>query len=100
MQCRMEWGLQTLPSLRKLEIQDSDEEGKLESFPEKWLLPSTLSFVGIYGFPNLKSLDNMGIHDLNSLETLKIRGCTMLKSFQNRGCPPPSHVLKLGTALC
>ena len=100
MQHWMEWGLQTPPSLRKLEIGYSDEEGKLESFPEKWLLPSTLSFVGIYGFPNLKSLDNMGLHDLNSLETLEIRGCTMLKSFQNRGYPPPSHVLKLGTALC
>ncbi|XP_034703094.1 putative disease resistance protein At3g14460 [Vitis riparia] len=96
MQCRMEWGLQTLPSLRKLEIQDSDEEGKLESFPEKWLLPSTLSFVGIYGFPNLKSLDNMGLHNLNSLETLEIQGCTMLKSFPKQGLPSSLSCLKIG----
>ncbi|XP_034703140.1 putative disease resistance protein At3g14460 [Vitis riparia] len=94
MQRWMEWGLQTLPSLRKLEIEDSDE-GKLESFPEKWLLPSTLSFVGIYGFPNLKSLDNMGLHDLNSLETLEIQGCTMLKSFPKQGLPSSLSCLKI-----
>ncbi|RVW21725.1 putative disease resistance RPP13-like protein 1 [Vitis vinifera] len=95
MQRRMEWGLQTLPSLRKLEIVDRDEEGKLESFPEKWLLPSTLSFVGIYGFPNLKSLDNMGLHNLNSLETLEIQGCTMLKSFPKQGLPSSLSCLKI-----
>ncbi|KAJ9685557.1 hypothetical protein PVL29_017554 [Vitis rotundifolia] len=95
MQHRMEWGLQTLPSLRKLEIEGSDEEGNLESFPEKWLLPSTLSFVGIYGFPNLKSLDNMGLHDLDSLETLEIRGCTMLKSFPKQGLPYSLSCIKI-----
>ncbi|KAL6326905.1 hypothetical protein AAG906_012181 [Vitis piasezkii] len=95
-----------ITSLQDLTIVDCPEidsfpQGVCQlSFPEKWLLPSTLSFVGIYGFPNLKSLDNMGLHDLKSLETLKIQGCTMLKSFPKQGCRPPYHVLKLRTALC
>ncbi|KAJ9685558.1 hypothetical protein PVL29_017555 [Vitis rotundifolia] len=95
MQRQMEWGLQTLPSLRILRIEGSDEEGKLESFPEKWLLPSTLSLVGISRFPYLKSLDNMGLHDLNSLETLEILGCTMLKSFPKQGLPSSLSCLKI-----
>ncbi|RVW74214.1 putative disease resistance RPP13-like protein 1 [Vitis vinifera] len=86
MACRMEWRLQTLPFLRTLEIEGLEEE-RLESFPEEWFLPSTLTSLEIGGFPNLKSLDNKGLQHLTSLETLRIRKCGNLKSFPKQGLP-------------
>ena len=94
MQHRMECGLQTLPFLRKLEISGGDKEERLESFPEKWLLPSTLSFLKT-GFPNLKSLNNMGLEQLTSLQTLEIMYSKMLKSFPKEGLPSSLSCLKI-----
>ncbi|KAJ9685486.1 hypothetical protein PVL29_017504 [Vitis rotundifolia] len=75
LESRKEWGLQTLPSLRELTIVGGTEEG-LESFSEEWLLlPSILFSLGIYGFPDLKSLDNLGLQNLTSLEELVIVNC-------------------------
>ncbi|XP_034680739.1 putative disease resistance RPP13-like protein 1 [Vitis riparia] len=81
--CRMEWGLQTLPFLRTLEIEGYEKE----RFPEERFLPSTLTFLQIRGFPNLKSLDNKGLQHLTSLETLEIWKCGKLKSFPKQGLP-------------
>ena len=86
MACRTEWCLHTLPVLRKLWIGGSDEE-RLESFPEAWFLPSTLTELSIEGFPNLKLLDSKGLQHLTSLETLEIRRCEKLKYLPKQGLP-------------
>ncbi|KAL6311803.1 hypothetical protein AAG906_020914 [Vitis piasezkii] len=80
---QMDWGLQTLPFLRTLEIEGHENE----RFPEERFLPSTLTFLIIRGFPNLKSLDNKGFQHLTSLETLEIWKCGNLKSFPKQGLP-------------
>ena len=80
---RMEWGLQTLPFLRTLQIAGYEKE----RFPEERFLPSTLTSLEIRGFPNLKSLDNKGFQHLTSLETLRIWECGNLKSFPKQGLP-------------
>ncbi|RVW74201.1 putative disease resistance protein [Vitis vinifera] len=79
----MEWGLQTLPFLRTLQIEGCEKE----RFPEERFLPSTLTSLEIWGFPNLKSLDNKGLQHLTSLETLDILKCEKLKSFPKQGLP-------------
>ncbi|XP_034680521.1 putative disease resistance protein At3g14460 [Vitis riparia] len=79
----MEWGLQTLPFLRSLMIGGCEKE----RFPEERFLPSTLTSLEIWGFPNLKSLDNKGLQHLTSLETLEISKCEKLKSFPKQGLP-------------
>ena len=86
MACRTEWCLHTLPVLRRLWIGGSDEE-RLESFPEAWFLPSTLTFLSIKGFPNLKLLDSKGLQHLTSLETLEIGRCEKLKYLPKQGLP-------------
>ena len=65
MACRKEWGLQMLPFLRTLSIEGNDQEKRLESFPEEWLLPSTVTFLAIKGFPILKSVDGNGIQHVS-----------------------------------
>ena len=86
MACRTELCLHTLPVLRMLWIGGSDEE-RLESFPEAWFLPSTLTELSIEGFPNLKLLDSKGLQHLTSLETLEIRRCEKLKYLPKQGLP-------------
>ena len=82
MACRME----SFPVLRRLRIGGSDEE-RLESFPEAWFLPSTLTFLSIESFPNLKLLDSKGLQHLTSLETLEIERCEKLKYLPKQGLP-------------
>ncbi|KAJ9685444.1 hypothetical protein PVL29_017472 [Vitis rotundifolia] len=95
MESRKEWGLQTLPSLRRLGIGGGTEE-ELESFSEEWLLlPSTLFSLHIRSFPDLKSLDNLGLQNLTSLETLCISDCVKLKSFPKQGLPSSLSVLEI-----
>ncbi|XP_034704062.1 putative disease resistance protein At3g14460 [Vitis riparia] len=95
MESRKEWGLQTLPSLRGLGIDGCTEEG-LESFSEEWLLlPSTLFSLVIWRFPDLKSLDNLGLENLTSLERLYIGNCVKLKSFPKQGLPASLSVLDI-----
>ena len=86
MACRTEWCLHSLPVLRRLLIGGSDEE-RLESFPEAWFLPSTLTVLEIYDFPNLKLLDSKGLQHLNSLETLEIGRCEKLKYLPKQRLP-------------
>ncbi|RVX00448.1 putative disease resistance RPP13-like protein 1 [Vitis vinifera] len=86
MACEMKQGLQTLSFLTWLSVKGSKEE-RLESFPEEWLLPSTLPSLEIGCFPKLKSLDNMGLQHLTSLERLTIEECNELDSFPKQGLP-------------
>ncbi|KAG6781663.1 hypothetical protein POTOM_014574 [Populus tomentosa] len=75
---RMQWGLQTLPSLSHFKI-SWDEN--VESFPEEMLLPSSLTSLTIYGLEHQKYLDYKGLQHLTSLSTLVISYCSMLKSL-------------------
>ena len=94
MESRKEWGLQTLPSLRGLVIDGGT--GGLESFSEEWLLlPSTLFSLEIRSFPDLKSLDNLGLENLTSLERLVISDCVKLKSFPKQGLPASLSILEI-----
>jgi hypothetical protein len=56
---RMGWGLQNLPFLKSFSIGGNNED--LESFPEAQLLPTSLTSLSIFYFPNLKCLDKKGL---------------------------------------
>jgi Leucine-rich repeat (LRR) protein len=86
---RMEWGLQRLHSLQNLGIGGAWLD--VESFPEEDLLPTSLSALGIVGFPNLRSLD---LQHLPTLQQLVIMKCPELKHMPEEGLPVSiSHLL-------
>ncbi|TKY49734.1 putative disease resistance RPP13 protein 1 [Spatholobus suberectus] len=74
---RKNWNLQKLPSLRSFAIAGSCQER--ESFPERWLLPSTLTSFHVLALWNLKYLDEGSLQQLTSLETLGIACCPKLQ---------------------
>ncbi|KAG2670929.1 hypothetical protein I3760_14G109300 [Carya illinoinensis] len=74
---RTTWGLQKLPSLRKLSISGKCED--VESFPQPSLLPMTMTSLTISGFSNMKSLDKKGLQQLTFLEKLYILNLPSLK---------------------
>ena len=88
---RMEWGLQRLHSLRILLFSNLAGDCRdVESFPEEDLLPTSLSTLGIAGFPNLRSLDKKGLQHLTSLEELWIKDCPKLKHMPAKKGQPIS----------
>ncbi|CAL5380118.1 unnamed protein product [Camellia sinensis] len=97
---RREWNLQRLPSLRHFtltgEYDDlSFPEDGMESFPEEWLLPSTLIPLDIEYLSNLKSLNKKGLQLLGSLKKLKIAGCPQLQSLPEEGLLPSLFMLDI-----
>uniref|UniRef100_A0A2N9HL93 Disease resistance RPP13-like protein 1 n=1 Tax=Fagus sylvatica TaxID=28930 RepID=A0A2N9HL93_FAGSY len=80
---RMGWGLQSLHSLRKFKVMSNYEE--VESFPEKALLPPTLTDFSISFFPKLKSLKVF--QHLTSLQRLEIEYCHNLQCLPEEGLP-------------
>ncbi|XP_061982448.1 putative disease resistance RPP13-like protein 1 [Populus nigra] len=92
---RMQWGLQTLPSLSHLDI-GVDEN--VESFPEEMLLPSSLTSLKIDSLKHLKSLDYKGLQHLTSLKQLIIRNCPLIESMPEEGLP--SSLSYLGIYSC
>ncbi|EEF37064.1 putative disease resistance RPP13-like protein 1 [Ricinus communis] len=80
---RMKWNLQTI-SLKYFSISKNED---VESFPEKMLLPSTLTCLQISNFQNLKSLDYDGIQHLTSLTELTISNCPKLQSVTEQELP-------------
>ncbi|XP_059652593.1 putative disease resistance RPP13-like protein 1 [Cornus florida] len=91
MKGRMGWGLQTLPSLGVFFIsgkpEEQGEEEELESFPEEWLFPTTLTSLDISFLRNLKSLNHKGLQHLTSLTSLSILYCPKLQSLPEEGLP-------------
>lgn len=79
---RKNWDLQGLPSLRSFRIKGTCKDG--ESFPEEWLLPSSLTSLYIHEFVNLKSLNGDAIHQLTSLENLGIGNCSELQCMPQK----------------
>ena len=94
MEHRMEWGLQRLPFLKIFYLRGCKEEIS-DPFPDMWLLPSTLTFLIIEDFPNLKSLAKEGFQHLTSLERLYISNCDELKCFPKEGLPGSLSVLRI-----
>ncbi|XP_020535356.1 putative disease resistance RPP13-like protein 1 isoform X2 [Jatropha curcas] len=69
----------------------------VESFPEKMLLPSSLTSLKIWDFQNLKCLDYNGLQHLNSLRELEICNCPKLQSIPEE---LPSSLSSLSVYLC
>ncbi|CAN6692943.1 unnamed protein product [Malus baccata var. baccata] len=86
---RMRWGLQTLTSLKVLDVSFSEfeEEETVESFPEEGLLPTTLTSLGISHHPNLKTIDGKALRQIISLKQLTISFCPRLQSLPDEGLP-------------
>jgi hypothetical protein len=90
---RMGWGLQNLPILKHFSIGGKNED--LESFPEAQLLPTSLTNLSIWNFPNLKSLDKKGLQHLIALEQLDIGSCPKLKFMPEQGLPASLSILRI-----
>jgi hypothetical protein len=89
---RMQWGLQTLPSLSHFTIGDDEN---VESFPEEMLLPSSLTSLNISYLQHLKSLDYKGLQHLTSLRELKISYCPLIESMPEEGLPSSLSSLEI-----
>ncbi|KAJ6944462.1 disease resistance RPP13-like protein 1 [Populus alba x Populus x berolinensis] len=89
---RMQWGLQTFPSLSRFAI-GLDEN--VESFPEEMLLPSSLTSLKIYSLQHLKSLDYKGLQHLSSLRELTISNCPLIESIPEEGLPSSLSTLAI-----
>ncbi|CBI32180.3 unnamed protein product, partial [Vitis vinifera] len=67
---QVDWGLQRLASLTRLSIECGCED--VDLFPNKYLLPSSLTSLVISKLPNLKSLNSKGLQQLTFLLKLEI----------------------------
>ena len=95
---RMEWGLQRLPSLKILAFgSDNPDCWDVESFPEEYLLPTTVTHLYITGFGNLRTLDNKGFQHLTSLQYLSMEDCPKLKHMPEEGLPVTISHIKIIT---
>ncbi|KAI5596089.1 hypothetical protein BDE02_03G183800 [Populus trichocarpa] len=89
---RMQWGLQTLPSLSYFTIGGHEN---VESFPEEMLLPSSLTSLHIDSLQHLKSLDCKGLQHLTSLRELTISNCPLIESMPEEGLPSSLSTLAI-----
>uniref|UniRef100_A0A7N2LPD1 Uncharacterized protein n=1 Tax=Quercus lobata TaxID=97700 RepID=A0A7N2LPD1_QUELO len=89
---RMEWGLQSLHSLREIRIwYDGREVG---SFPEEALLPPSLISLDI-SFQHLTSLNGRGFQHLTLLKQLEIFDCDNLPRLPEEGFPASLSILDI-----
>ena len=94
----MEWALQRLQSLKILAFMNHDRDcWDVESFPEEYLLPTTVTHLYITGFGNLRTLDNNGFQHLNSLQYLSLEDCPKLKHMPEEGLPVTISNVKIIT---
>ncbi|KAJ7005079.1 disease resistance RPP13-like protein 1 [Populus alba x Populus x berolinensis] len=93
--CRMQWGLQTLPSLSHFRI-GLDET--IESFPEEMLLPSSLTSLIIWNLNHQKYLDYKRLHRLiTSRRHLTISDCPLIESMPEEGLPSSLSILEINS---
>jgi hypothetical protein len=59
------------------------------------LLPTSLTYLCIKCFPNLKYLDNKGLQHLTALEKLEIGSCPKLKCMPEDGLPASLSTLNI-----
>ncbi|KAJ7969100.1 Disease resistance protein [Quillaja saponaria] len=90
---RMNWGLCRLHSLQYFCI--SCGYDNVESFPEKGLLPTSLSTLSFYECWNLKSVHHKGLLCLISLKELSITDCPKLQGIPAEGLPGSLSILKV-----
>ncbi|XVF24224.1 hypothetical protein REPUB_Repub13aG0109300 [Reevesia pubescens] len=93
-----EWGLHKLTSLKELRIYRCQD---VESFPQEEIgmkLPTSLTWLVIEEFPNLRYLSSRGFRSLNSLASLRISDCPKLTSLPKNGLPP--SLLQLSVDQC
>ncbi|XP_059654413.1 putative disease resistance protein At3g14460 [Cornus florida] len=95
MKGRIGWGLQTPSSLKEFDIWGEYEEEMLESFPEEWLLPTTITTLWIAKLPNLKSVNHKGLQHLTSLTSLYLHECPKLQSLPKEGLPNSLSFLQI-----
>ncbi|CAK7336449.1 unnamed protein product [Dovyalis caffra] len=81
---RMQWHLQSLSSLSNFKIGPLRDA---ESFPEKMMLPSSLTSLTIWGLLNLTSLDSKELQNLTHLRKLEIVACSKLETMPDEGLP-------------
>ncbi|CAI0473611.1 unnamed protein product [Linum tenue] len=91
-----DWKLNRLTSLKRLSIVGECPSTQVASFPddEGLLLPTSLTFIHIAHFSELKSISK-GLMHLNCLEELVIWHCPKLRSLPDEGLPPSLGCLKL-----
>ncbi|CAI0473674.1 unnamed protein product [Linum tenue] len=91
-----DWKLNRLTSLKRLSIVGECPSTQVASFPddEGLLLPTSLTFIHIAHFSELKSISK-GLMCLNCLEELVIWHCPKLRSLPDEGLPPSLGCLKL-----
>nr|XP_023920257.1 putative disease resistance protein At3g14460 [Quercus suber] len=89
---RMEWGLQSLHSLREIIIRYHGRE--VGSFPEEALLPPSLIRLDI-SFEQLTSLNVSGFKHLASLKQLEIWECDNLQRLPKKGFPASLSILDI-----
>ena len=89
---RLGWGLQALPSLRSFCIRGSEIS---ESFPERELLPSSLTSLEIWNNLYLKSLNGDELLHLIALKNLGIGRCPNLHSMPEEGLPTSLYFLNV-----
>ncbi|KAK4594783.1 hypothetical protein RGQ29_018480 [Quercus rubra] len=95
-----EWGLHRLSSLTHLTIYGDGFED-WQSFPEEedgkmmLLLPTSLTYLSIYDFPDIVFLSSKVFQNLSSLEELWIWKCPKLASLPENGLPPSLLQLRI-----
>ena len=89
---RMTWNLQRLSSFKHLTVWGPNYSGGgyeevMDSFPEEWLLPTSLRHLYISGFENLKALNGKGFQHLTSLQELTLVSLDKLECLPAEGLP-------------
>ncbi|CAL5330707.1 unnamed protein product [Camellia sinensis] len=92
-----EWGLHRFSSLKTLWLEgpsnvseEEEEYYSVSSFPvDGMLLPTSLTHLWIYDFPNLEKISS-SMETIQNLTRLGFRNCPRLTSFPEQGGLPPS----------